>query len=120
MGGFAMPYRGSRHTTLDVDVTVNASIMALWVILERQPRYVKPFLEGLLFRNDEALIWGIHNSLVIRNRKLLDGVMKIFTRTGPTHDNPGCTEDRLIEVDLVRSGAYNQKKLMRISDWHNV
>jgi hypothetical protein len=93
---------------------------ALWAVVEPLLRYVKPSLEGVLFRNDEALIWGIHNSLVIPDRKLLDGVMKIFVRTSLTHDDPRCTEGQLIKVDLVRPGAYSQKKLMRIFDWHNM
>ena len=51
---------------------------------------------------DEALI-GM-KSLVIPDRKTIDGVMKIFVRTGPTHSDPVCPADRLIEVDLVIPG----------------
>jgi hypothetical protein len=40
---------------------------------------------------------------VIPDRRALSGVMKIFVRTGPEYvGEVVCTEERLIEVDLVR------------------
>ena len=38
MGGFAMLCRGSRRTTLDVDVAVNASMKMLWAMVVPQTR----------------------------------------------------------------------------------
>jgi hypothetical protein len=43
-------------------------------------------------------------SLVIPDRKTIDVVMKIFVRAGPSHGDPECPADRLIEVDLVIPG----------------
>ena len=51
--------------------------------------------------NDER-----NTSLIIPNTKLLDGVVKVFVRTGPTYGDVGCSVDRSIEVDLVLPGAF--------------
>ncbi len=38
MGGFAMICRGSHRTTREVNVATNATMGALWAVLEPQPR----------------------------------------------------------------------------------
>ncbi len=48
--------------------------------------------------------------LVIPDRKTLAGVLKIFVRTGPGYGSSECTEDRLIEVDLVRPGKWSKTR----------
>ena len=48
--------------------------------------------------------------LVIPDRKTLAGVMKIFVRTGPGCGSSEFTEDRLIEVDLVRPGKWSKTR----------
>ncbi|KAF1961480.1 hypothetical protein CC80DRAFT_532095 [Byssothecium circinans] len=39
--------------------------------------------------------------LVIPNTKLLDGVFKVFVRTGPSYQDVGCSKDVAVEADLV-------------------
>ena len=47
----------------------------------------------------------VDRRLVIPDRRTLSGVMKIFVRTGPEYVGAvTCTEEALIEVDLVRPG----------------
>ncbi len=53
--------------------------------------------------------------LVIPDRKTLAGVLKIFVRTGPAYGSSECTEDRLIEVDLVRPGKWSKTRYLLLS-----
>ncbi|KAI9761253.1 MAG: cysteine desulfurase [Chaenotheca gracillima] len=89
MGGFAMVCRGSLRTTHDVDVVTDATMAALWRIIEPQPR------------------------LIIPDTKLLEGVLKVFVKTGVTYDNPQCSETWNIEVDLVRPGAKGSPRTVK-------
>ncbi|KAL9618326.1 MAG: hypothetical protein Q9160_006976 [Pyrenula sp. 1 TL-2023] len=75
MGGFAMLCRGSSRTTTDVDVATDATMAALWRVVEVQPR------------------------------RTLDGVIKVFVRTGPSHGEEYCQQERNIEVDLMTPGT---------------
>lgn len=42
--------------------------------------------------------------LKIPNTRLIEGVLKIFVGTGPSFNDPGCSEERWIDVDLVVPG----------------
>ncbi|KAE9373016.1 hypothetical protein N431DRAFT_406266 [Stipitochalara longipes BDJ] len=79
MGGFGLVIRGSPRPTNDVDIAVEARMANLWQLVEPQAR------------------------LIIPNTRNIEGIMRIFVRTGPGHDQ--CHTQVNIEVDLVLCGA---------------
>ncbi|KAI9844971.1 MAG: hypothetical protein M1837_005115 [Sclerophora amabilis] len=82
MGGFAMICRGSFRTTSDVDVVAEATMSALWRIIEPQPR------------------------LIIPNTKLVSGVIRVFVKTGFASGDADCPQNWNVEVDLIRPGVH--------------
>ncbi|TAQ91569.1 hypothetical protein B7494_g6 [Chlorociboria aeruginascens] len=74
MGAFALNCAGSERATRNVDIVVNTSMKALWIMLEPEAR------------------------LAIPDSRLVADIMKIFVRTGKGYDDDDTTETRLVEV----------------------
>ncbi|KAF5871613.1 uncharacterized protein Bfra_008636 [Botrytis fragariae] len=79
MGAFVLKCCGSARDTNNIDIVVDTSMKKIWQIIEPESR------------------------LVIPQSRLVADVMKIFVKTGPNYD--GCSETRLIEVELIAPGS---------------
>jgi hypothetical protein len=42
--------------------------------------------------------------LKLPDKKIMEGIIKVFVATGPSQDDPGCNEDHWVEVDLLEPG----------------
>jgi len=98
MGGFGLRLRGSPRPTRDIDVAVEARMAQLWPLVEPQTRCDLTDQKSL-----ETFEIADESRLTIPNTKMIEGVMKIFVKTGPEYDH--CVKSMRIEVDLIICGT---------------
>jgi hypothetical protein len=86
MGGFAIICRDPMRNTSDVDIIVTTNFNRLWDFLRQQPRWVCP-------KKSRSNSLTNQYRVQIPNKKLLEGVIKVFVATGPGQDDSVCTAD---------------------------
>ena len=50
------------------------------------------------------IIVNVAYSLIIPSTRLIEGIIRIFVRTGPTYGDSFCKEDQEVEVDIAVPG----------------